>query len=110
MHEVAGQDNYLLVMKGAPERIAARCSTMYKGGKVVPFTPEDYAKWEENNTTLGKKGERVLGFCCLELPASQFPKGFNFETQPPNFPLEVKETYLVDELWLTQSRASHTSV
>lgn len=37
----------------------------------------------------GGLGERVLGFCHYYLPAEEFPKGFQFETDDPqNFPLE----------------------
>ena len=37
---------------------------------------------------LGGMGERVLGFCDLKLDATKFPKGFKFDTDDPNFPLE----------------------
>ena len=37
---------------------------------------------------LGGMGERVLGFCDFQLPADQFPNGFNFDTDDVNFPLE----------------------
>ena len=33
-------------------------------------------------------GERVLGFAHFYLDESAFPKGFNFDTDPPNFPTE----------------------
>lgn len=38
--------------------------------------------------SLGKLGERVLGFACLRLPENEFPDGFKFDTDPANFPLE----------------------
>lgn len=34
IHEQPGKDAYLLVMKGAPERIVTRCSKMYKNDQV----------------------------------------------------------------------------
>lgn len=37
---------------------------------------DEKAKFEENNATLGRKGERVLGFCTLELDPVKFPKGY----------------------------------
>lgn len=43
---------------------------------------------KENNAELGRKGERVLGFCTLDLPTDTFPPDFVFKTAPPNFPLE----------------------
>ncbi|VDK37415.1 unnamed protein product, partial [Gongylonema pulchrum] len=33
-------------------------------------------------------GERVIGFCDLELDPNIFPKKYKFKTEPPNFPLE----------------------
>ncbi|EDQ92755.1 uncharacterized protein MONBRDRAFT_35405 [Monosiga brevicollis MX1] len=100
IHEDPEDDRYLLVMKGAPERVIARCSHIWKNGEIQPMTDADRKKFEENNASLGRRGERVLGFCTLSLPKDQFPKGFNFETQPPNFPLEglvyVGLTALID--------------
>merc|ERR1719461_887019 len=37
---------------------------------------------------LGGLGERVLGFCDFYLDKEQFPKGFAFDTEEVNFPLE----------------------
>ncbi|KAF7221976.1 sodium/potassium-transporting ATPase subunit alpha-2 isoform X3 [Nothobranchius furzeri] len=37
---------------------------------------------------LGGLGERVLGFCHLNLHPSQFPRGFNFDCDNTNFPIE----------------------
>jgi sodium/potassium-transporting ATPase subunit alpha len=36
---------------------------------------------------LGGLGERVLGFCDLRLPVSDFPRGFNFDSDEVNFPV-----------------------
>eukprot|EP00049_Salpingoeca_infusionum_P016487 m.337439 g.337439 ORF g.337439 m.337439 type:complete len:1105 (+) comp16082_c0_seq7:416-3730(+) len=81
------EGGFLLVMKGAPERIISRCDKLFRNGEVVPMTDDDRAKFEENNAALGKKGERVLGFACLKL-GPEFGADYAFETQPPNFPLE----------------------
>lgn len=48
----------------------------------------DRKQFEANNAELGRKGERVLGFCMLQLPQDQFPKGFAFDNQEVNFPLD----------------------
>ncbi|KAE8290575.1 Sodium/potassium-transporting ATPase subunit alpha-2 [Larimichthys crocea] len=37
---------------------------------------------------LGGLGERVLGFCHLNLSPSQFPRGFTFDCDDTNFPTE----------------------
>lgn len=36
---------------------------------------------------LGSLGERVLGFCDLRLPVNEYPPGFQFDGENPNFPL-----------------------
>lgn len=33
-------------------------------------------------------GERVMGFCDLDLDPNKYPKDFKFSTDPLNFPLE----------------------
>jgi sodium/potassium-transporting ATPase subunit alpha len=33
-------------------------------------------------------GERVLGFCDYRLDANKFPRGFEFNVEDPNFPVE----------------------
>lgn len=91
---------HFLAMKGAPERIVDRCSTILMNGKKIPMTAEHKAQFEENNAELGGLGERVLGFCYLDLDPEQFPIGYAFETDPPNFPLDnlcfVGLTSLID--------------
>ena len=52
------------------------------------MTDADRETFEKNNAALGKRGERVLGFACLRLPADKFPSNYEFETSPANFPLE----------------------
>ena len=39
-------------------------------------------------TTVGGFGERVLGFAHCFLPTDQFPKGYQFNTDEPNFQLD----------------------
>jgi sodium/potassium-transporting ATPase subunit alpha len=88
VHENEGKTSYNLVMKGAPERILDRCSTILINGNDVPMTDE----WKENFNNaymeLGGLGERVLGFCDFALPANDFPIGFPFNNDDVNFPLE----------------------
>uniref|UniRef100_A0A7E4ZUQ9 Sodium/potassium-transporting ATPase subunit alpha n=1 Tax=Panagrellus redivivus TaxID=6233 RepID=A0A7E4ZUQ9_PANRE len=79
---------FLLVMKGAPEQIYARCSTYSRPGLPDEPVSSDFAKsFEKVNAHLGKKGERVLGFCDFELDPEKFPPDFTFDTEVTNFPL-----------------------
>ncbi|CAF3349572.1 unnamed protein product [Rotaria sp. Silwood1] len=88
IHETQdGDDRYLLVMKGAPERILERCTTIYIDGTDIELN--DYWKTAFNRAylELGGLGERVLGFCDLRLPANDFPRGFPFDSDEVNFPV-----------------------
>jgi len=92
IHETEDETDprYLLVMKGAPERILDRCSTILINGEEKPLDKEQTDAYNQAYDELGGLGERVLGFCHFYLPADQFPKGFAFDpdAEPePNFPL-----------------------
>merc|ERR1719266_3167683 len=90
IHETDEKDDKrpLLVMKGAPERILARCSTIVVDGEEKELTDE----WKENFETaymeLGGLGERVLGFCDFRLDAEKFPENFAYDADEVNFPID----------------------
>ncbi|XP_066251236.1 sodium/potassium-transporting ATPase subunit alpha-like isoform X2 [Euwallacea similis] len=75
----------LLVMKGAPERILARCSTICTDQGNKEMTDEIREICDKACTELAEKGERVLGFADLVLDSS-FTKDFEFCAEPANFP------------------------
>jgi len=79
---------YLLVMKGAPERILDRCNKIMSNGKIHDMTQEWKDDFETAYMDLGGRGERVLGFCHEYLDETAFPPGFAFDTEEVNFPLE----------------------
>lgn len=86
VHETNDGDNrYLVVMKGAPERILERCSTIFINGNEIKM--DEYWKTQFNNAylELGGLGERVLGFCDLRLDASKYPRGYKFDSDNVNF-------------------------
>uniref|UniRef100_A0A8C6UQS5 Sodium/potassium-transporting ATPase subunit alpha n=1 Tax=Neogobius melanostomus TaxID=47308 RepID=A0A8C6UQS5_9GOBI len=89
IHEA--EDNpagHILVMKGAPERILDRCSTIMVNGQEMPLDDMWRDSFQSAYMDLGGLGERVLGFCHLILPSSEFPRGFTFDTDAVNFPTE----------------------
>jgi len=90
VHEQEGDDpRHVLVMKGAPERILERCTTIMVNGEEIPLNDEGKENFNNAYMELGGLGERVLGFCHFYLPADEFPKGFAFDIEEPqNFPLE----------------------
>ena len=81
-------NEYLLVMKGAPEKIIEICSTILLNDKEVIF--EDRIRNDVNHALekLCSYGERVLGFCDYRLSSFQFPKGFGSYTDEINVPLK----------------------
>jgi len=85
--EDSSDSRYLLVMKGAPERVLDRCSTIFIGSKEKVLDEEMREAFNNAYLELGGLGERVLGFCDMLLPSDRFPKNFMFDVDEPNFPL-----------------------
>ncbi|CAD5227305.1 unnamed protein product [Bursaphelenchus xylophilus] len=82
-----GHPGYLLVMKGAPERILDRCSTILLKGEEKPLDEHLRHHFNDAYLDLGGLGERVLGFCDFRLDVDKFPKGFKFDVEEVNFPI-----------------------
>lgn len=62
--EDPNDNRYLLVMKGAPERILDRCSTILLQGKEQSLDEEMKEAFQNAYLELGGLGERVLGMHC----------------------------------------------
>jgi sodium/potassium-transporting ATPase subunit alpha len=60
-------------MKGAPERIVARCGGVVHNGEVVPLTEERRDNIIDKQTALMSKGRRVLAFAKCDIPAADVP-------------------------------------
>ncbi|CAF1336408.1 unnamed protein product [Rotaria sordida] len=95
IHEVYTDNNsevdsrpYLLVMKGAPEHILERCSSIYIDGTDVEINDYWRNAFNQAYMKLGSLGERVLGFCDLRLSSDDHPKGYQFNEEQVNFPLD----------------------
>ncbi|XP_073426857.1 sodium/potassium-transporting ATPase subunit alpha-3 [Dendrobates tinctorius] len=90
IHETEDPDDnrFLLVMKGAPERILDVCSTILIQGKEQPLDEELKEAFQNAYLELGGLGERVLGFCHYYFPEELHPKGFAFDTEDLNFSTE----------------------
>ncbi|XP_076153172.1 sodium/potassium-transporting ATPase subunit alpha-1-like isoform X1 [Alosa pseudoharengus] len=84
----SGETKHLLVMKGAPERILDRCSSIMIQGNEQPLDELLKEDFQSAYLELGGLGERVLGFCHFNLPDDQFPEDFAFDTEEVNFPTE----------------------
>jgi sodium/potassium-transporting ATPase subunit alpha len=64
---------YTVWMKGAPERIMARCDHMIAAGENVPMSDEDLADITALQGELMRKGRRVLAFAKYDIPAAWVP-------------------------------------
>merc|ERR1719414_2618877 len=89
IHETEDPDDnrHLLCMKGAPERIFERASTIFVNGQELEKTEKWETQFNDAYVALGCLGERVLGFADHYLPVDQFPQGFEFDPDEVNFPL-----------------------
>lgn len=77
----------LLVMKGAPERILQRCDRYIMNGQVHEIDDGARKHIEDLQLELSKRGQRVLGFAELELDVDEYPSGYPYNSDNPNFPL-----------------------
>ena len=59
---------YVMMVKGAPEKIISICSHIYKNERIEAFEELDKNKLEVIIEELSKRGERILAFAQLELP------------------------------------------
>ncbi|OWA53169.1 Sodium/potassium-transporting ATPase subunit alpha-2 [Hypsibius exemplaris] len=88
IHEREGGDGYVVLMKGAPERILERCSTILIEGRDLPLDAQWKRKFSEAYLEFGGLGERVLGFADLVLRGDEFPHPYPFDVDLQNFPME----------------------
>ena len=88
--EENSENSFLLIMKGAPERIWGRCNKILVNGEVREITDYWNKKFEEANATFGKNGERVLAFANIYLNKSEYKRDFQFvmKEEDKNYPME----------------------
>ncbi len=87
IHKTDDNQGYLLVMKGAPERILEKCSTILIDGKELELDERWKADFNYAYLELGGLGERVLGFCEARLDLNKYPIDYEFNADEVNFPL-----------------------
>ena len=61
INESQEDNGHWLCMKGAPERILEKCSTIITQGKEVPLNTKLKQQFQEAYEELGSLGERVIG-------------------------------------------------
>jgi len=70
-------DDYVVYVKGAPDRMVKLCNTQAKGGEVGILEPCSENYWIEKIATLSSHGLRVLAICSANIPKSEVTKGEN---------------------------------
>ncbi|KAL7673335.1 hypothetical protein ACOME3_008194 [Neoechinorhynchus agilis] len=88
IHSAPDDSRYLLVLKGAPERVFALCSSIYVNGKDEPISDDWTNAFQSAYDELGGYGERVLGLCDYFLPSDKYPRGYEFNGDEQNFPMK----------------------
>lgn len=91
--------SYVLVMKGAPERILEKCNSIIINGQEEELNQARKNIINGACLDIAGLGERVLGFCDLNLPTEEYPPGYNFNADEINFPLEHLRFLGLISLW-----------
>ncbi|KAJ3570119.1 hypothetical protein NP233_g4614 [Leucocoprinus birnbaumii] len=85
MHETG---HLSALIKGAPERVLAKCTTYLKDGKVYPITDAFREEYEDAYNYMASRGHRVIGCAQYLLPGDTFPADYVFNKQDMNYPSE----------------------
>ena len=80
VHRYDHKDGFFMAMlKGAPERVAARCTHLLNGTLQLPWNDMAQADFEAAYVQMATQGRRVLGLAFLALPSSFFPEGCTWD-------------------------------
>ena len=79
--------DYVLCMKGAPEKIFEMCGSILVAGQERRIDEHWCSLFNAAYMDFGGMGERVIGLCDMPLPRSKFPRGYAFNSDRVNFPL-----------------------
>ncbi|KAH9914464.1 aminophospholipid-transporting P-type ATPase [Fomitopsis serialis] len=77
-----------LYIKGAPERVLAKCSTYLKDGQMEPMSDEFKAEYDEAYNYMASRGHRVIACAQKLLPSDQYDMGYAFSKNDVNYPSE----------------------
>lgn len=84
IHQVPSSSEYLVIMKGAPERVFERCTHYIdpENGERKPLDLPSRQRVVDSNMSLASNGERVLAFAEIRLRG--LPADYKFETENLN--------------------------
>ncbi|KAF8061678.1 aminophospholipid-transporting P-type ATPase [Lyophyllum atratum] len=73
-------------IKGAPERVLAKCSTYLKDGVPQPITDEFKASYDAAYDYMASRGHRVIACAQHLLPEATYPPEYAFSKNDGNYP------------------------
>ncbi|KAJ7915024.1 aminophospholipid-transporting P-type ATPase [Mycena leptocephala] len=73
-------------IKGAPERVLAKCTTHLKDGGLEPITDEFRKAYDDAYNYMASRGHRVIASAQALLPGAQYPAEHEFSRTDGNFP------------------------
>ncbi|RPD59319.1 aminophospholipid-transporting P-type ATPase [Lentinus tigrinus ALCF2SS1-7] len=73
-------------LKGAPERILAKCSTYLKDGKEIPITDDFRAAYDEAYDYMASRGHRVIACAQKLLPGEIYDHDYEFSKNDAKYP------------------------
>jgi sodium/potassium-transporting ATPase subunit alpha len=75
-------------LKGAPERVLARCTHYLMNGQMEEITEEFQAVYDDAYSYMASRGHRVIACAQILLPESEYPEDFKFSKAANNCPLQ----------------------
>ncbi|XP_054166043.1 sodium/potassium-transporting ATPase subunit alpha-3-like [Oppia nitens] len=81
-------DGFWLCMKGSPEVIFDKCSTILTKGSVQPLDEKYKIYFKNIINEFGCYGERVIAFCDRFLSYDEYPIDYTFDCELQNYPTD----------------------
>ncbi|TBU55204.1 aminophospholipid-transporting P-type ATPase [Dichomitus squalens] len=73
-------------IKGAPERVLAKCSTYLKDGQEIPITDDFHTAYNEAYDYMASRGHRVIACAQKLLPGDVYDHDHEFSKNDGNYP------------------------
>ncbi|KAI0737979.1 aminophospholipid-transporting P-type ATPase [Daedaleopsis nitida] len=73
-------------LKGAPERVLAKCSTYLKDGKEIPVDDAFNTAYNDAYDYMASRGHRVIACAQKLLPGSAYPRTYAFSKNDSKYP------------------------
>lgn len=94
---------FMAMLKGAPERVAARCTHLLSGTLKLPWNDVAQADFEATYAQMAAQGRRVLGLASLALPGDLFPVDCAWTSSD----VDALRSFLIDPVSCVSVKASN---